>query len=149
MKWKHKNHKRKQKENKTMEITRNAKEAQDEKFTWIGANAKNYHRSNDDVSIGVIKNGRDPQGAISFTFRNGCWNNFGKRVEIAIYKNRVMFRTSEKGASLNTRSINNSVNRYMKLKVDESTEALKDFRGDYELKYDAFYELFYVEKENG
>ena len=114
------------------------------KFNWIGQNTKNYRKAQTDVSISIIRNG-DKANSISFVLRNDVWKNFGERVAIAVYKNRVLFRTDENGAKVDTRGIKNCTNRYLKFRVDETTERLKAFVGDYELKYDDFYELYYIE----
>ena len=122
------------------------KRAQDEKFQWISS-SRTYHRAKSDISINCVKMDKTPYGGISFTFRNDVWQFFGEKVEFAVYKNRIMFRTATgtNGMALFSGS-NKSPNKYFKVRVTEDTKILKDkFIGDYELKYDSFYELYYIE----
>ena len=129
---------------KKFDVTR----AQDEKFNWIskGAN-KNYHRANSDVSIVCVKYNGKPYSGVSFTFRNDVWQFFGENIEFAVFKNRVMFRTAKKGEGLQLyKGADNCPNRYIRIRLDDNTNILKEkFIGDYELKYDSFYELYYIE----
>lgn len=122
--------------------------AQDEKFNWISKGA-NKRRANFDVSIVCVKYGGKPCAGISFTFRNDVWQFFEGSIEFAIFKNRIMFRTAKKGEGLVLyRGADNCPNRYAKIRLDDSTNILKEkFIGDYELKYDSFYELYYIEVE--
>lgn len=123
------------------------KRAQDEKFDWISKNGKNYHVAKSDISINSITYNHTPNAGLSFTFRNDVWQLFGESVEFAIYKNRIMFRTAKKGSGICfTVASSKCPNKYFKLKVDETTKIIRDkFIGDYELKYDSFYELYYIE----
>jgi len=127
------------------------KRAQDEKFSWINKGSKNYHhRANSDISINCVKNNGKAFSGISFTFRNDVWQFFGENIEFAIYKNRIMFRTAENNCGMKLFSgSSKSDNKYFKVRVNEDTQIIKDkFIGDYELKYDEFYELYYIEKED-
>ena len=123
------------------------KRAQDEKFDWISRNGKHYHTAKSDVSINCITYARKPYAGLSFTFRNDVWQFFGEGVEFAIYKNRIMFRAAKKGEGISFTSASSKCpNKYFKLKIDDTTKIIKDkFIGDYELKYDSFYELYYIE----
>lgn len=126
------------------------KKAQDEKFNWISRpDRKNVHRSDADVSINCITYEKKPFSGISFTFRNEVAGFFGDRIQFAIYKNRVMFRPSVEGEGIALCTVNKkSPNRYFKMKLTKDIEELKSkFIGDYELKYDSFYEVYYIEKE--
>lgn len=125
------------------------KRAQDEKFNWVRGGGKSYHRAKSDVSINCVKSAEKQYGGLSFTFRNDVWQFFGERIEFAVYKNRILFRTAEAGEGLSLFSGSSTCsNKYIKIRVDENTQIIKDkFIGDYELKYDSFYELYYIEKE--
>lgn len=125
------------------------KRAQDEKFNWISKSGKSYHRAKSDISINCITYDKKPYAGISFTFRNDVWQFFGERIEFAIYKNRIMFRKANSGEGMAMFSgSDKSPNKYMKIRITEDTQVIKDkFIGDYELKYDNFYELYYVETE--
>ncbi len=91
----------------------------------------------DDVSITVIKG-----GAISIVFRNGKKELFDGAISYAVFKNRVMFRKDKRGYAIS--SNNKSENGYVK--IGKGDEEMWDFIGDYELKYDEFYEIYYIEK---
>ena len=123
------------------------KKAQDEKFNWLSRTGKAYHRAKSDVSINCIKCGGKQYGGLSFTFRNDVWQFFGERVEFAIYKNRILFRTAAPGEGLSLFNGNTTCsNKYFKVRLDKDTQVIKDkFIGDYDLKYDSFYELYYIE----
>lgn len=125
------------------------KKAQDEKFNWITKSGKNYHRAQSDISINCITYNGKPFNGISFSFRNEVWQFFGERVEFAIYKNRILFRSASNGEGMSfTTGSQKCTNKYFKVKIDENTQILKDkFIGDYELKYDSFYELYYIEAD--
>ena len=130
--------------------TENVKRAQDEKFNWISrGKTKNYHRAASDISINCITYNKTPLAGLSFSFRNDVWQFFGDFVEIAVYKNRIMFRPTNNGHGIKLcKGSTKTPNRYFKVKVDENTQVIKDkFIGDYELKYDAFYELYYIEAD--
>lgn len=125
------------------------KKAQDEKFDWISS-GKKYHRAQSDISINCVKADKSPYGGISFTFRNDVWQFFDGKIEFAIYKNRILFRTATDNGGLTLFSgSNKSNNKYFKIRVTEDTKIIKEqFIGDYELKYDSFYELYYIERED-
>lgn len=126
---------------------KDVRKAQNEKFNWISSCGKNYRKSKSDVSINCIKSGDSKYGAVSFTFRNDVWQFFGERVEFAIYKNRILFRNAAPGEGLafSSGSIK-CPNKYIKIRITDNIQIIKDkFIGDYELKYDSFYELYYIE----
>lgn len=135
-----------------MGVKTDVRQMQDEKFDWsITKNMKNYHRTACDISIGSIKYGNDKFGGIGITFRNGIYELFGDYIQFAVYKNRMLFRTADTGAGLKLYAGSGKCqNRYIKFKVDDDTRVIKEkFIGDFELKYDTFYELYYIEvKEN-
>lgn len=119
-----------------------------EKFNWIGSSK--YTRSNLDVSINkVFWDTKQKIKAYSLIFRNTAPQQIGNNFQIAIYKNRVMIRPVEEGqgVKLQMKSNSKTPNGYAKLRCDEDTKELDKFIGDYELKYDTFYELYYIEKE--
>lgn len=111
------------------------REAQ-ERFNWKVKT--NNVGLNDDVSITVVKD-----GAISIVLRNGKKKLFDGAISYAVFKNRVMFRKDKRGYAISGN--NKSENGYVK--IGKGDDELQDFIGDYELKYDDFYELFYIEKE--
>ena len=125
------------------------KRAQDEKFTWIGQKRGARTRVSSDITVNIIDSAsKKGLGAVSITFRNDCWEELGENVEIAIFKNRVLFRQGECGFGWKNKGNVKTKNHYMRITLTEETKALKNFVGDYELKYDSFYELYYIEKES-
>lgn len=132
------------------------KQMQDEKFNWLGNNTASKNFSQKDISINLIKTGSLKSGettyGFSIIFRNKVWEKFSNRIEVATYKNRVMFRSTnnERGILLTKKQDNIANNRYAKLtNLDDKTmEIWKQFIGDYELKYDSFYELYYIESDS-
>ena len=131
---------------------KNLKQMQDEKFDWFGKQNLKKNFSKNDISLNLIKVGGGKDGksyyGFSITFRNKVWQNFGENIEIATYKNRILFRTSETGLALTKKIGSKTDNHYCKINRcdDEMMATLKGFIGDYELKYDPFYELYYIEK---
>lgn len=129
---------------------KNLKQMQDEKFNWIGKSVTR-NNSRNDISINLIKVGTVKGKAyhgFSFVFRNKSWEKFGEFIEIAAYKNRVLFRTSPNGLRLSNKAGCKTENHYCKINScdDKVMATFKEFIGDYELKYDSFYELYYIEK---
>lgn len=120
-----------------------------EKFNWFGGNMNKKKNSNCDVSISrVIWDSAKKRYAYGFTFRNNIHDKLGNQIQIAVYKNRVLFRPcgpDDMKISLNPN--NKTKHFYCKLKEDDMTKVLLDFIGDYDLKYDEFYEIYYIEKE--
>lgn len=106
--------------------------------------------SREDISISVQNKIRGKQGddgkVVCFTFRNDCPELFTDSgyVQFCVYKNRVFFRqaSNDDGYKI-TNASKTSKNRYVKI---PGVDLFKDFVGDYELKYDSFLELYYVEK---
>lgn len=117
------------------------KEAQDQKFNWI--NPKRITNTSDmDVSITFIKG-----DIFAFVFRNNTWEFFDGRVEFAIYKNRILFRHSDVGMQIKPKKGSKTPNHYGKISGKCTPKGLRNFIGDYIMKYDEFYELYYIEKE--
>lgn len=136
-------------------MDKTVKQMQDEKFVWLGNNTLSKNFSQKDISINLIKTGSLKSGkqtyGFSIIFRNEVWKNFGNRIEFAVYKSRIMIRSAdnERGILLTKKSDNATQNHYAKLSnLDKETmETFKQFIGDYELKYDSFYELYYIESD--
>lgn len=119
------------------------KEQAQERFEWKGMSRSRQRKGNYDVSINSHKD-----GTVGITFRNKKAELIGDRLEYAIFKNRVLFRYSENGMALHNikNNSNNPDNCYAKFA--KSIDDFRQFIGDYDLKYDDFYELYYIEKED-
>ena len=118
-----------------------------EQFHWISQTTKQISKS--DVSINLVfwdkQNSKDK--AFHIVFRNKA-TAIGDYVQIAVSKNRLLIRpVSTPGLKLWRRKEN--PNRYLKIKETEETEGLREFIGDYELMFDPFYEIYYIERKEG
>lgn len=122
----------------------NRQEILDSQFHWIGQVTRTASKA--DVSINRVfwdkQNSADM--AYHFVLRNKA-ASIGDFVQIAIYKNRVLLRPGDQGLRLQSRKDN--PNRYIKVKETKETEALKAFIGNYDIQFDEFYGLYYIEKE--
>ena len=129
------------------------KEMQDEKFNWISRMKSGAHaRSDKDVSISLIyRDKKRGSKQYSFTFHNNSSDRLGDAFEIAVYKGHLFFRKSEDGKGIRFLNIKNKPadTRYAALVFNKDTEALKNFVGNYDMKYDKLYELNYIEKVEG
>lgn len=97
-------------------------------------------RGNEDVSIVLCKDNR-----LNFTFRNDALKRMGnpEYLTVCFHKNRVLFKAADASSGYKLGS-NRSVNEYLQIPILGVSE--KVFIGDYDLKFDDFLELFYVEK---
>ena len=126
------------------------KDVQDEKFSWLGREQLSKQLSEKDVVINRVKGAKKNEPyRYSIIFKNKAykWLEDAERIQFAIYKNRIMWRKSEEGFSLQkkTRS-RNTESRYLSVPYSSESKDLNGFIGDYELEYDDFYELYYIEK---
>ena len=115
-------------------------------FNWITNKSGTGNSCSDaDLSLTItVENNRNKQ-RYNFSIRNSFADAFAnKRVQFAIYKNRLMFRFAEQGYKVTKRD--KKVNAYMCLTATEENEALKAFAGEHSLKYDEFLEVYYIEK---
>lgn len=112
-------------------------QAQD-RFNWKVKTGNGGLGLKEDVSISIVKD-----GAVSIVLRNGKKKLFDGAISYAIFKNRVMLRPDKRGYAISGN--NKSENGYVK--IHKGDEELRNFIGDYDLKYDDFYELYYIEKE--
>ena len=108
-------------------------------FDWVG---KGTRRSSADVSITEVK------GGTQIIFRNGTRDHFGQRVQLAVMKNRIYFRGNEDGFKLFNLN-QKKPNGYLKLfEKTDICKKVSEFLGDYALRFDEFYELYYIEKKD-
>lgn len=99
-----------------------------------------------DVSLTCVKYAHG-QMRMSFTFRNGVYEKLSTtgRLRFALYKNRIIFQDSEKGLKFYKGTKSDTNTRYVQLAPND-LEAWKTFIGDYDLKFDEFYEYYYIER---
>ena len=142
----------------TVQIQNNMEVIKNEKFNWLSAQntPTGRARSQSDITISEVgpcsKGGRN---RYNITLRNEVPDKLGTYVDLALFKNRIFFRPSSAEANgykmYNRNHTNGSGkevkgNPFIQVCKTESTKALSDFVGHYELKYDEFYELYYIEK---
>lgn len=115
---------------------------------WIGRCSSSGLKS--DVSVRVV-HGHDCKKLINITFRNDCFKKFtnSEYCECAIFKNRIFFRESDstRGLLLNRNKATTDTTTYVRFQKTEYVNLYAQFVGDYELKYDEFYELYYIESK--
>lgn len=103
------------------------------------------------VSITVTtssKNSKGDRRRLTFAFRDKLYENFkSKYITFAILKNRMYFKSVQpkEGYAITVKGLSGYVQATVTL---EELKSFEPFIGDYSLKYDDFYELYYVEKEN-
>lgn len=128
------------------------------KLKWL-SNPNKDRKSrglNYDVSIrNAIKSRDKKTGTVksytySFTFRNDVGAKFKEKyLDVAILDDRLYFRPSKNGQfsihSYKLTSDKSKVNANIGIQKNDKTECIEKFIGDYDLKYDKVYELFYIE----
>ena len=119
-------------------------------FSWLKKSDMypGSKRSYSDVSINLINNTKNKAHphSFSFTFRNKADVALGAYIDVAVFKNRIYFRTTDdKSGYKMTRG--GSVNGYIRIIESESTKALREFIGDYDLTWDDIHEFYYIEKK--
>jgi len=135
----------------------------DKKFVWLGKvqKAKRINgRSKPDADISIMRWSTAKKNAdgsknyrYGFTIRNDAVKVLGDYADVAVYKNRVLFKpcAESEGYKLSASSKSTGTkcpNKYFSIAKTEYSQELEDFIGDYELQYDKFYEVYYVEKED-
>lgn len=122
------------------------------KLTWIGTHGRGGKKVCDvSVSTGLISNAVS-RPYVSFIFRNGSWKFFTDTdfMLVARFKNRIFFKTGDKsdGILLSKNKNTTAETRYARVQRANVNEQFAIYDGDYELKYDEFYELYYIERED-
>ena len=104
-------------------------------------------RSSDDVSIAITKSKGEAK-RLSLIFRIHMWEVLSSEyIAFAVLKNRIYFKGTDKKEGY-TVSVKNT-SGYLSITLNQKElETYEDFVGDYSLKFDNFYELYYIEREN-
>lgn len=128
-----------------MAITINSKSFSDLK--WMGT-SQVHQVSGCDVTITKYSDGR-----LSITFRNNCWKKLSSggahsRIEFAVFDdNTIVFRTNKSGYKLSPSGISTSHISFSTKNMDKDLrEQLYSFIGDYELRYEETFKLWYISK---
>ena len=141
----------------TVQINDDFKKKIETKFDWFSAsNDKRYgnrHLSYQDITINrctpKTPEAKNKGIRYNLTCRNKVPEILGEWVDIAIYKNRVFFRPSTQqdgGYKMYSHNSTTKTNPFLQILETENTKGLMEFVGDYDLKYDELYELYYIEK---
>ena len=147
---------------KTIMGTSNFFKEELERFNCFGKEVrKGYSRNDRDVTVNIVYKTKADKAEnknpyITLTFRNGVRHLFADNeyALIAVVKNRIFFKESDAEHGLLVRQQKTQKedtkaydNGQMRIGDREAVEALKPFFGSYDLKWDKFYELYYIEKE--
>lgn len=143
----------------TVNIQNNMEAIKNEKFNWLSSQNTSTTRIRSQSDITITEVGpcshSGKSNRYNITLRNEVPDKLGTYVDLALFKNRIFFRPSSAEANgykmYNRNHTNGSGNEvkgnpFIQVTKTESTKALSDFVGHYELKYDEFYELYYIEK---
>ena len=117
---------------------------------WYEKRVQRGVQSSANVSMTITTGGRHSANdtkRLAFSFRDKIWQVFdSKYITFAVMKNRIFFKGVEakKGYAITSKSTSG----YMQATIypDEISQ-FEPFIGDYSLKYDEYYELYYIERE--
>lgn len=115
---------------------------------WFNKKRKLGESSNA-VSITVTaggKNSKADRRRLAFIFRDKLYENFkSKYITFAVMKNRIYFKGVEakEGYAITIKGVSGYCQATITL---NELEQFEPFIGDYSLRYDDFYELYYVER---
>ena len=115
-------------------------------ISWISKKTARGIRSDMDISLRLIKNGGGKKNTINLILRNGISEIFeAPGLVVGVRKNRMFFVPREDGYKIGAAN-DKSDNRYVR--IPATNNDLIEFCGDYELKYDNFLEMYYIERED-
>ncbi len=120
-------------------------------LNWVGRAINSHSDKKIDVSITVAnQSNTTKKKCVNFTFRNGIEKLITdtEYILVAPYKSRVFFKkaTDVDGITL-LKNKNSSNSTYARISAENDVPKFEGYAGNYQLKYDEFYELYYVEKE--
>lgn len=119
-------------------------------LNWIGTN-KHGHKATVDVSISISSSDAK-RSFVGFIFRNESWKFFTDTdfFVVAPYKNRLFFKAADKSNGIYLCKNNNTKTptRYGRIQRDFINTSFAEYVGDYELKHDDFYDLYYIERND-
>lgn len=117
-------------------------------FNWVGA-SKTAQKSDKDISISrVSSSGKE---LVAITFRNHCSEILSDTEYLLLtepIKNRIYFKSSNvhEGLLMASNKGSTNGNKYLRISRPEAAKPFFSMVGDYELKFDAFNDLYYIEK---
>lgn len=103
-----------------------------------------------DVQIVITKGNNETRRNLTIRFYDSCAELISDTgyAQIQIYKNRMFFRSAEKDKGYMLSGHKNGDSKTKRLQISITAEMAKDLSyaiGDYDLRYDDFYEYYYVE----
>lgn len=131
-----------------------------EKFVWLSTtnNSSNRHYTSKDITITECKPKSDSKNRVvryNITLRNKVPMVLGEYIDIAVYKNRIFLKPSTQKdggykvyAHFSSDKDGNKrrANPFLQLSQNDATKILSEFVGDYDLQWDEFLELYYIER---
>lgn len=118
---------------------------------WFSKKRRLGRTSNAPVSITITapsKNSKGERRRLTFAFRDKLYENFKSNyITFAILKDRMYFKSVQpkEGYAITVKGLSGYVQATITL---DELKNFEPFIGNYSLKYDEFYELYYVEKED-
>ena len=87
------------------------------------------------------------KGKVHIYFRNGAKEHFKSGVMFGVLKNRMVFEPNSLAGYTVTESTNNKTDYGFLVATVSDVDKYRAWIGDYALKWDEFYEFWYIEKE--
>jgi len=118
-----------------------------EKLKWLSTGTR-ASRSKADVSIKVYaRNNNNKSDRYGLIIRNGLSELFGQYIDLAPYKTRLYIKPSSHDAGgYKLVSSQKVTNPFAYVTKNSATEVIDEFLGDFDLKYDDFFDLYYIER---
>lgn len=116
---------------------------------WHNKNRNGGSYVNEDVTVTITKaskNSKEGRKRLGLSFRNNLFKVFDSRyITFAILKNRIYFKAADRnmGYAITQKNTNGYVQATL---VGDDIKEFEQFIGDYSLKFDEFYELYYIER---
>ena len=114
-------------------------------FDWITRKSKTGQKSSFDVSITIQSSNK--RESVAFIFHNGIYEKITDcyRIDVAPKKKRIYFRSNnETGYKLTVRD--NTAT--MRFGSKNDVKVLRDYIGDYNLLFDEYWEMYFIQKED-
>lgn len=116
-----------------------------ERFAWEYKNGKRTGRSLADVTVQL----KDRILKVTFRNNNGDLITSTNYLTFCLFKNRIMFNETDDRGYKVFKSGSSHIKYLSATITPEKVEKYKEFEGDYKLKLDEFYGIYYIEKKDG
>lgn len=126
-----------------------------DKLNWYGCKTPRAGHVAHSQTITVSKSTCHGEVRYCIYFRYGSYKNIAKNIDparlaIAVYKNRIFFKEDECGMKVSfthgKRPKEENATGHIAF-LERKIGNIDAFIGDYDLHYDEFYELYYIERE--